>query len=275
MNKTKQLDSYSMLIVSKYLKTKEDFINSICVCNKFKKKKTTEKLRFNPIPITSLKLFPNIQTQYLYNNNDIKIDGIDNYEICYTVTYDQYLKFKEENIKYHNVVYTHDNRLDYGDNIPEGATIIGQSCFYDCLLLEIVNLPLSLTSLSDRCFCNCSSLKSITLPSSLLSLSDICFCNCSSLKSINLSSKLTSLGNNCFYGCSSLKLINFSSRLTMLSSGCFLYCISLTSINIPSSIISLGDSCFKCCTSLEEINGMENLKIGYKCFYKCNKLKNN
>ncbi|KAL7712297.1 Leucine rich repeat containing protein BspA family protein [Entamoeba marina] len=98
----KQLDSYSLLITSKYFKTPQDYINIICVNSKFKE--TTEKLRFNPIPIESLKLFPKIQTQYLYSENDVKIDGIDNYEIWYKVTYDQYLEFKKDNVEYHDVV---------------------------------------------------------------------------------------------------------------------------------------------------------------------------
>ncbi|KAL7712155.1 F-box and FNIP repeat-containing protein [Entamoeba marina] len=92
MNYSKQLDSYSLLICSKYFKTTNDFINVMCVCKKFKE--TTEKLRFNPISITSLKLFPMIQTQYLYIPIDKIIEGIDNYEIWYTIDYEQYLKYK-------------------------------------------------------------------------------------------------------------------------------------------------------------------------------------
>ncbi|KAL7721461.1 Leucine rich repeat containing protein BspA family protein [Entamoeba marina] len=100
----KQLDSYSVLIVSKYLLSSHDYINVICVCKKFQE--TTEKLRFNPIPIPSLKLFPKIQTQHIYNENDSKIEGIDNYEIWYKITYDQYLQFKKNNIKcYHYCPY--------------------------------------------------------------------------------------------------------------------------------------------------------------------------
>ncbi|KAL7718469.1 Leucine rich repeat containing protein BspA family protein [Entamoeba marina] len=237
MNYTKKLDSYSMLIVSKYLKTKNDFINLICVCKKFKE--TTEKLRFNPISIKSLKLFPNIQTQYLYNEDDIKIEGIDNYEISYRVNYDQ---------------------LDYDNNIPEGATIIDDIffvCDYDIVgnmeFYEIqLIIPITIKELGYACFSNCFLLTSNTLPSSL-----------------------TSLGNDCFYGCSLLKSINLPSRLISLSSRCFSYCSSLISINIPSTVTSLGDRCFKCCSCLKKINGMENLKIRYKCFYKCDKLKNN
>ncbi|KAL7719710.1 Leucine rich repeat containing protein BspA family protein [Entamoeba marina] len=89
------LDSYSLLIVSKYFESKEDFMNVICVNSKFKQ--TTEKLRYNPISIISLKLFPKIQTQYLYDENDMKIKGITNYEIWYKIDYEKIFKFKQTN----------------------------------------------------------------------------------------------------------------------------------------------------------------------------------
>ena len=68
-----KLDSYSILIVSKYLETKQDFINLISVRKSFRL--TTEKLRFNPISISSLTLFPLIQTLYLYDQEDKIIES--------------------------------------------------------------------------------------------------------------------------------------------------------------------------------------------------------
>ncbi|KAL7717251.1 Leucine rich repeat containing protein BspA family protein [Entamoeba marina] len=92
VKKSKQLDLYSMLVVSKYFETPQDYINIVCVNSKFKE--TTKKLRFNPISITSLKLFPKIQTQYLYGENDVKIEGINNYEIWYGVDPVEYIQKK-------------------------------------------------------------------------------------------------------------------------------------------------------------------------------------
>ncbi|KAL7714416.1 Leucine rich repeat protein bspa family [Entamoeba marina] len=148
----KQLDSYSMLLCSKFLKILNDFINIICVCKKFQE--TTEKLRFNPISIKSLKLFPKIQTQHLYNEDDIKINGIDKYEIWYKVNYDDYLKCKE-NIKCHNVIYTREDRNRYENEIPNEVTIISSDCFTYCSSLRSINLPSTLKSLGERCFMNC------------------------------------------------------------------------------------------------------------------------
>ncbi|KAL7715593.1 Leucine rich repeat protein [Entamoeba marina] len=183
----KLLDSYSILITSKYLEFPQDFINLICVNSKFKE--TTEKLRFNPIPIKSLKLFPKIQTQYLYSEFDRKLSGIDRFEIWYEVNYDQYLKFKEDNIKCHRIIYTYANRLKYGDVIPGNITKLG-----------------------DWCFNNCKSLATITVPSTVSSLGIYCFSFCNSLKSINLSNTLTSFGDSCFFKCSQLKIENVPSH---------------------------------------------------------------
>ncbi|KAL7711469.1 Leucine rich repeat protein bspa family [Entamoeba marina] len=232
-----QLDSYSILICSKYLKSPQDFINLMCVNSKFKE--TTKKLRFNPIQITSLKLFPNIQTQYLYERDDIMIKGIDNYEILYYVDYDQYLKYKQDNIKCHHIIYT--NREKYDNKIPDGVTILSQHCFgrtsiwrNDASDIKEITIPSTIKSLSNMCFWDCTSLQSVKLPSTLISLGDSCFSNCSALTSINLPVSLKSIGKKCFYCCSSLTSIDLPSTLTTFGEGCFFGCPSLKSIlNIP------------------------------------------
>ncbi|KAL7720956.1 Leucine rich repeat containing protein BspA family protein [Entamoeba marina] len=278
----KQLDSYSLLIVSKYLLSSQDFINVTCVCKKFEE--TTEKLRFNPIPITSLKLFPKIQTQYLYSKNDKKIEGIDNYEMWYEINYDQYLQLKENNIKFHFVIYTHENMLNFGDFIPAGVTIIGRECFgrksngwsYDESYVRSIDIPSNIMSLKEGCFNYCSYLMSITLPSTLTILADMSFYNCSSLNSINLPSTITSLGDKCFYNCVSLKSINLPSSLQKIRHWCFRNCQALTSINIPSSLTSLGDGCFINCSSLTTMNLPNTITLfGISCFHGCSCLKRN
>ena len=64
MENKKKVDNYAILIVANYLKTKNDFINLVCVCKNFKK--TLKKFRYNPIPVTSKKLFPLMQTQFQF-----------------------------------------------------------------------------------------------------------------------------------------------------------------------------------------------------------------
>ncbi|KAL7717568.1 hypothetical protein QTN25_004968 [Entamoeba marina] len=269
-NNTKKIDSYSILISSKYFKNEQDFINLICVNSKFRE--TTEKLRYNPIPITSLTLFPKIQTQYLYSEDDEKIE-IDNYEICYEVTYDQYLKYKQDNIKYHNVVYTHDNMLKYGNEIPEGVNELDNCCFSFCSNLSTINLPFLLKSLGNECFCSCTSLKSVILPSKITSLGDSCFEYCTSLTSINVPSSLTFLSNSCFSECLSLKSINLPTTIQSLNNQCFYCCKSLTSINLPSKLTKIGNQCFSYCISLTTIDIPSTIQeFGNRIFSNCNYL---
>ncbi|KAL7714084.1 Leucine rich repeat protein [Entamoeba marina] len=248
----KQLDSYSILITSKYFESSNDFVNLICVSSKFKE--TTEKLRYNPIPITSMKLFPKIQTQYLYSDKDVKIEGIDNYEIWYKVTYDRYLKHKLENTKFHYIEYTGYSRYKYGYKIPKNITSLGDRCFFGAKKIISKNLPFSVTSLGNDCFSHCTSIKHINLTSSLRIIGKNCFSYCLSLKTINLPSFLTSLSDECFKGCKNLKSIDIPSTVSVFGKGCFNNCVSLKTINIPSLLTSFGTGCFYGCTQLQGLS---------------------
>ncbi|KAL7720469.1 hypothetical protein QTN25_002236 [Entamoeba marina] len=268
--------------------------NLICVCKKFQE--TTEKLRFNPILITLLKLFSKIQTQYLYSKTNTKIDRIENYEIIYEVTCDKYLKFKEENYKYHNVLYTEYNKTKYGDIIPNEVNILNDYCFENCSSLETIELPSTIKKLRESCFSYYSSLKSINIPStikilcykcfylctslqsvdlplSLTTLIAYCFDDCKSLTSVNLPSMLQSLNDGIFFNCNNLLLINLSRSLEKIRKGCFKNCSSLTSINLTPKLMSIEEKGFKNCSNLQSINDIKEMKIGKECFSGCDKLE--
>ncbi|KAL7714350.1 Leucine rich repeat protein [Entamoeba marina] len=227
-NSYKCLDSYSLLIVSKYFREEKDYINVMCVCKKFQE--TTEKLRFNPIPVTSMKLFPMIQTQYLYSNDDTKIDGIDNYEIWYKVDYDTYLKFNNENTKCHHIQYTKNNKEFHGENIPSSVTELDDWCYeqisellfsgYDRTIKDIT-IPNHVTHIGESCFISCSDLTKVVLSSNILHLHEGCFSCCDSLNSIEIPTTVQTFGNSCFSNCS-----------------------KLTEITIPASVIDIGSDCF-------------------------------
>ncbi|KAL7714351.1 hypothetical protein QTN25_008128 [Entamoeba marina] len=285
------LDSYSLLIVSKYFKEEKDYINVMCVCKKFQE--TTEKLRFNPIPIISMKLFPMIQTQYLYSNDDTKIDGIDNYEIWFIVDYDTYLKFKDKfNIKFHHIVYSQEDMEKYGKmlpkavnmiadlcyaqtciktvTIPTNITSVGKNCYCYCYELSDVSLSTSLTNINEYCFSSCTSLQSIEIPTSILSFGYASFINCSSLQTITFPNSLTYIGDACFHECTSLKSITLPSSLNKLNNFVFYKCYSLTKIEFPTILNSIGDECFYECTSLTKITFPTSLQsIGISCFKGC------
>ena len=71
-NKRKQVDSYSMLIVMKYLQTKEDLLNVIMTNSKYEN--SLDKFHFNPIPLTPkvIEMFPNLETAHYYSRNELK-----------------------------------------------------------------------------------------------------------------------------------------------------------------------------------------------------------
>ncbi|KAL7720326.1 Leucine rich repeat containing protein BspA family protein [Entamoeba marina] len=246
----KRVDSYSALICAKYFKTEQDFINLICVNSKFKE--TTEKFRFNPISIESLKLFPKIQTQHLYKKNDemLKIEQIIKYEIWYFIDFGEYTQYEECNIKCHNIEFTQTNRKKYKCEIPNNVTFLGDFCFFECSKLSTIELPSSLLSIGNNCFSFCSILSFINLPSSLQSLGNFCFYGCRTLSRIKLPLSLKSLGDGCFYKCSTISKIDLPSSLTSLGNGCFYKCSSLSTINLPSLLTSFNKGCFSGCEHL-------------------------
>ncbi|KAL7713799.1 F-box domain-containing protein [Entamoeba marina] len=270
-NDLKRLDSYSMLIVSKYFENQEDYINIISVCKKFKE--TTLKLHYNPIPITSKRLFPKIQTQYLYSKKDIKLKNINNYEIWYIVDYDAYLKFKEQHsIKCHHVVYTKLNKQLHGCRILNGVNMLGYACFselYDDIGQSIV-IPNFITYINDSCFCNCDHLQKIKLSKGLNRISNNCFAYCTSLTFIDIPLSIQSIGSQCFNECSSLKSIDIPNSVTSIGYKCFNECSSLHSVTLPTNITILQQSTFKNCSSLKNIEIPSSLIIiDNYCFDDC------
>ncbi|KAL7714155.1 hypothetical protein QTN25_008227 [Entamoeba marina] len=288
LNSPKCVDSYSMLIVSKYFQFKQDYINLLCVCKKFKE--TTEKLRFNPISITSLKLFPKIQTQFLYDKNDKLLNCVQRYNYRFTIDYTNYLKYNQNNTTFRYVTYTINNRKQYGKSIPDivsvvdakcfekssikdiiipcSVTSIGNECFYMCKQLESVVISHGLTRISNFCFSECSSLTSVVIPSSVLSIGASCFNYCKSIQTITIPNSVTSIENGCFLCCRSLMSITLPFNLSLLEDNTFCSCLSLTKVILPSTLSLMGNKCFLQCKNLTSITLPTTLKsIGDKCFY--------
>ena len=130
-----QMDSYSMLICSKYVQSIEDIINIALVNSKFKE--NNDKFHFNPFQINTKtrKYFINLQTFWLFHQNDeIFSDGdISGYYVYYDVSYHNYLKMKDnyQNIKFRRIIYTKYDRLDYGNEIPNVVNKLNDGIFYN------------------------------------------------------------------------------------------------------------------------------------------------
>ncbi|KAL7717640.1 hypothetical protein QTN25_005036 [Entamoeba marina] len=282
-NHFKKLDSYSLLIVSKYFQQDSDYLNVICVCKKFKKDYE--------------ELFPKIQTQHLYGNEHKILDKqIIKYELWCPISFSECLTINERNVISHNICYTRKDGCIYGDDcIPEGITEIGQefyslkriksiiipttvnklgmSCCFQCTYLTHISISPSIQSIPKSCFHSCSRLKLIDLPNCITSLGDSCFFGCESLTSINIPYGVQSIPFSCFQYCYRLKTVHLPDSLTSLNEFSFFKCRSLTNINIPYLISSIPHGCFKCCTRLRSIHlptVVTSLEI--ECFESCKSL---
>ncbi|KAL7715825.1 hypothetical protein QTN25_006525 [Entamoeba marina] len=265
----KQLDSYSMLITSKYFIKKQDFINVICVNSKFKE--TTEKLRYNPISVATLKLFPKIQTQYLYSKDDKKLQGMNRYEIWYEIDNTEYTEYQSNNIKCHHVYCTKNNAYKYSNKLPFPSFVnFLRNHYFESSSLKSITIPNHITNIGSHCFNNCINLNNIELSTTLTKLKDMTFSQCKSLKTINIPPSIQIFESKCFYNCIQLITVDIPSYLVKLGSNCFSCCTSLKSIKLPSSIIELEKQTFNHCYSLTLIELPSLLtSIGYKCFEKC------
>ncbi|KAL7719290.1 hypothetical protein QTN25_003656 [Entamoeba marina] len=269
MNNKTQLDSYSILICSKYFETKQDFINIICVCKKFKE--TTEKLRYNPISINTLKLFPKIQTQYLYDKEENIMNNVKQHRITYTVDFEEFMKTKDRNFDYCNVEYTKGNTKQYGFSIPSCINSLSERCFSKRDITSII-IPNSVKTIENECFYHCSQLQNITFSNTLTKIGNLCFCDCTNLKSIHIPSSLDNLDCQLFVHCYSLSKVVLPATITSIGDFCFSSCPSLRSIQLPSSLQYIGKNCFHSC-GIESIEIPETIKyIGFGCFLDCTSL---
>ncbi|KAL7714312.1 hypothetical protein QTN25_008212 [Entamoeba marina] len=199
-NNFKNIDSYSMLICSKYFKTSQDYSNIIC-----------------------------IQTQYLYTKDDTKIEGINNYEIWYIVDYTEYTKLYEENIKFHIVKYSLQHEIQNNGIIPFGVTEICEELLTINNVKELI-IPSTVKKLCDYCFSKCTSLTFINISSSITSIPKTCFQCCLSLQSINIPNSVISFGISFFCEYISLSNITLPTSLIEFEIGCFSGCTQLIDI---------------------------------------------
>ncbi|ELP89666.1 hypothetical protein EIN_350360 [Entamoeba invadens IP1] len=161
------------MIVSKYFKKINDFINLELLCKKFSG--NMEKFHFNPISLNfkTFEYFSNIETLHLWNiedktfgngfmNNTKENKDCENktvlkkefYRIIvwYCVDFETVNRNKSRNIEFKNVTYTKNDRKKFGNNIPSSVTSIGEYCFYGCRSLSSVTIPSSITSIGEYCF---------------------------------------------------------------------------------------------------------------------------
>ena len=105
--------------------------------------------------------------------------------------------------------------------IEDGITNIVDFAFFDCTVLESIEIPGSVTSIGDYAFLNCTGLTSINIPEGVTSIGNYAFMSCDGLTSITIPKSVTSIGGNVFNGCTALTevLLEGGSTLTSESFG--------------------------------------------------------
>lgn len=119
--------------------------------------------------------------------------------------------------------------------IPQNITSIGDSMFYNCEELKVVNIPNGITSIGARAFSGCNNITNINIPSSVKVIGEGAFSYCNNITNINIPASVKVIGNEAFSGCD-----------------------NITSINIPNSVKKIGAYAFKDCVNLSDINGFDN-----------------
>ena len=93
-----KLDNYCVFIASRYFNSLQDHINLLFVSKRFRC--NMEKFHYNPISVDeeTVKIFPNIQTLNIYNDNDKYFKGVRIRKYCdwRKYSYHKTLKIKEK-----------------------------------------------------------------------------------------------------------------------------------------------------------------------------------
>ncbi|ELP92327.1 hypothetical protein EIN_122580, partial [Entamoeba invadens IP1] len=238
-----KLDSYSMMIVSKYFVTLEDFCNIEAVNSKFDS--LLSKFHYNPISITrnQLHLFPNLETLHIYSFYSDQFSDINFYRRVYwrPVSYRIYLQ-PHDNVIYKNVVYTLGDIELYGTDIPKVVTSLGDNCF----IHNSSNLWFNAND-------NQNTPETIEVPPQITALGNSCYANNNTAKYI-FGNKLISIGEMCFYDNTNLVEIVLPDSLRTIQNRAFNRCINLNNIAIPSRVEVLGECVFLGCSNLSVMN---------------------
>ncbi|BFU20678.1 leucine rich repeat protein, BspA family protein [Entamoeba histolytica HM-1:IMSS-B] len=262
-----------LFLVAQYLQTESDFINFIQISKRFQV--VLSYFQSNPISVNSLRLFPQIKTQYLFNKNDKRIKGVSKYVYRCLLTHTEAKKLNRSNVSFKRVVFKKDKNAKK-HHIPKLTTDLADCCFTKSVYLKSILIPSTVTLLGSDCFLDCSSLSKLVLCSSLIHLGISSFENCKSLRHVVLPLLIKEIPDNCFKECTQLKDVVLPSCITRIGHSSFENCLSLTEIINTSNIIELGQEAFKGCHSLKQLHFSSSLNyIGVSCFDDCDLVKIN
>jgi hypothetical protein len=128
------------------------------------------------------------------------------------------------------------------------VSMIESHTFEFCGQLQSICIPSLVTILGERCFYNCDLLQIVTFEpeSQLITLGDSTFMQCPALKSIVLPSRLKIIGKCCFFKCKQLETVTFTndSKLVRIEAWAFASCRRLRCLSLPPLLEFVGENCF-------------------------------
>ena len=138
--------------------------------------------------------------------------------------------------------------------IPEGATKIGNSAFYNCSGITSIIISEGVIQIGERAFNNCTGLVSVTIPDSVIEIGDYAFYNCQSLISIEIPKNITKINGSAFAECAALTNAVIPEGVTAIGSYAFDECHNLISVTIPSTVTTIEYEAFDGCSKIEKVN---------------------
>ena len=194
----------------------------------------------------------------------------------------------------------YESYYDYGFAIPKSIRIVSITkqtaipahAFYNCDLLEEINIPQDALTIGEYAFYNCTNVVAYNrnaenysvLPTSIIEIPAHAFENNLSLNKVILSSAIVSIDNYAFSGCSNLSACvtnGVSTTLEHIGDYAFSGCGSIISyfaaedyiLNIPNGVIEIGPRAFESNKLLTKIIVPNTVnKIGEGTFYGCSSI---
>lgn len=136
---------------------------------------------------------------------------------------------------------------------------IGEQDFYNCDMLERIELPASIVTIDKEAFAKCDALKSVTFADgcALTSIGEQAFYQCKALEEVEWSAleQLSVICPKAFLGCTSLARLDAPKSLTKIDEWAFEECSGLKTVSFPSdgALEYIGTFAFNKCVGLEDV----------------------
>ena len=138
---------------------------------------------------------------------------------------------------------------------------IGTRAFYNCALMESVEIKDSVTEIGAYAFQGCRTLTEMTLPKNLKSISNYTFAYCRSLESVVMPSGLTEIGAYAFSNCDKLDNVEIPNTVKTVGEYAFAENVAMTKLTIGNSLETIPQYAFLNCSALTSVTFGDHIKM--------------